>query len=107
MDEELKYVELEKLEDIIRMTSASERSPPLHHKEVEDGHVYFLPASLALGKAVIYFVKTEEKVGKRYIVHDMVQDQISFSDELSTKPSLKHFQIVEVKEQNILPKQVL
>jgi hypothetical protein len=100
----MKYIRLEKLEDIIKMMSASMRSPPLHHKEARDDHLYFLPASLALGKAVIYFVKLKEKVEKKYIVLDMVHDTISFSDELSTKPSLKHFSVVEVTSENILPK---
>jgi len=104
---EVKYVQLEKLEDIIKMMSASMMPPPLHHKEVKDGHVYFIPASLALGRAVIYLVKIRDKVEKKYIVLDMVHDKISFSDELSTKPSLKHFQIVEVKAQNILPTEAL
>ncbi len=103
MSDETKYVQLEKLEDIIKMMSASMRSPPLHHNEVNDGHVYFIPASLALGKEVIYFVKMKEKMKEKYIVLDMVHNKISFSDELSTKPSLKHFQIVEVKAENILP----
>ena len=103
MNGETKYVQLEKSEDIIKMMSTSMRSPPLHHKEAKDGHAYFIPASLALGKEVTYFVKMKEKVEEKYIVLDMVHDKISFSDELSTKPSLKHFQIVEVKAQNILP----
>lgn len=107
MNNEIKYLQLEKMEDIIRMMSASMRSPPLHHKKVKDGHIYFLPASLALGKAVIYFVKVKEKVEKKYIVLDTIHDKISFSDELSTKPSLRHFSIVEVKTQNILPTDIL
>jgi len=107
LNSEIKYVQLEKLDDIIKMMSASMRSPPLHHKKVKDGHIYFLPASLALGKAVIYFVKVKEKVEKKYIVLDTIHDKISFSDELSTKPSLKHFSIVEVKAQNILPTDIL
>lgn len=107
MNNEIKYLQLEKMEDIIRMMSASMRSPPLHHKKVKDGHIYFLPASLALGKAVIYFVKVKEKVEKKYIVLDTIHDKISFSDELSTKPSLRHFSIVEVKAQNILPTDIL
>jgi hypothetical protein len=61
LNNKIKYVQLEKLEDIIKMMSASMRSPPLHHKKVKDGHIYFLPASLALGKAVMYFVKVKEK----------------------------------------------
>jgi len=107
LSNEIKYIQLEKLEDIIKMMSASMRSPPLHHKEARDGHVYFLPASLALGKAVIYFVKVKEKVEKKYIVLDMVHDTISFTDELSTKPSLKHFSVVEVTSENILPSDVM
>ena len=107
MNNKIKYVQLEKLEDIIKMMSASMRSPPLHHKKVKDGHIYFLPASLALGKAVMYFVKVKEKVEKKYIVLGTIHDKISFSDELSTKPSLKHFSVVEVKAQNILSTGIL
>jgi len=49
----------------------------------------------------------KEKVEKKYIVLDTVHDKISFSDELSTKPSLQHFSIVEVQAQNILPTDIL
>ena len=104
---EVKYVHFEKLEDIIKVMPASIMPPPLHYKEVKDGHIYFIPASLALGRAVIYFVKIREKVEKKYIVLDMIHDKISFSDEPSTKPSLKHFSTVEVKAQNILPTDAL
>jgi len=58
---------------------------------------------LALGKAVIYLVKVKEKVENKYIVLDTLHDKISFSNELSTKPSLKHFTIVEVTSENIMP----
>lgn len=92
----------EKLEDIIKMMFPSMMSPPLHHKEVNDRHVYFIPVSLALGREVIYFVKMKEKVGKKCVVLDMFYNKMSFSDEFSTRPSLKHFQIVEVKAQNVL-----
>jgi|GEM_PF-1626705 len=101
------YVQLEKIGDIIKMMGASMRSPPLHYTEVKGEHVYFLLASLSLGKPMIYFVKVKEKVETKYIIWDMIHDKISFSDELSTKPSLKHFQIVEVKAQNILPTDIL
>jgi len=104
---EVSHIQLEKLEDIIRMMSASMRAPPLHHKKVKDGHIYFLPASLALGKSIIYFVKVKEEVEKKYIVLDTVHDKVLFSDELSTKPSLRHFSIVEVTSENILPKDAL
>jgi len=104
LNNEVNYIQLEKLEDIIRVISASIRAPPLHHKKVKDGNIYFLPASLALGKSVIYFVKVKEEVEKKYIVLDTVHDKISFSDELSTKPSLQHFSIVEVTSENILPR---
>jgi hypothetical protein len=35
LNDEVKYVQFEKLEDIIKMMSASMRAPPLHHKEVK------------------------------------------------------------------------
>jgi len=107
MSNDVSYVQLEKMGDIIKMMGASMRCPPLHYVEVKGEHVYFLLASLSLGKPMIYFVKVKEKVETKYIILDMIHDKISFSDELSTKPSLKHFSIVEVKAQNILPTGVL
>ena len=107
MSREIRYVELGKLEDIVKMIATSMSPPPLHHIKAEDRHVYFIPASLGFGRAVIYFVKRKEEVQEKYVVYDTIHDQISFSDEVSTKPSLKHFFIVEVKAQDILPKDVL
>jgi len=98
LNNEIKYVQLEKLDDIIKMMSTSMRSPPLYHKEVKGGHVYFLPGSMA-----IYLVKVQEKVENKYIIVDTLKDKISFSDELSTKPSLIYFTIVEVTSENIIP----
>lgn len=107
MSEEIKYVKLESFDDLVKMMISSMRPPPLHHVEVKDKHVYFLPASLGFGKSVIYLVGMVEKVEKKYVVYDTIQDKFSFSDEIGTKPSLKHFVIVEVKDQNILPEGVL
>jgi len=104
LNDEVNYIQLERLEDIIRIMSTSTRPPPIHRKKVEDGHVYFLPASIAVGKSIIYFVKVKEKVEIKYIVFDRIQDEISFSNELSTKPSLSHFSIVEVTSENMLPR---
>jgi len=36
MSDEISYGELEKLEDIIRMTSASMKPSPLHHIQIKD-----------------------------------------------------------------------
>ena len=107
MSEEIKYVQLGDFEDMVKMIVTSMRPPPLHHVKVGEKHVYFIPASLGLGKSVIYFVEMKEGIEKKYVVYDTMQDKFSFSDEISTKPSLKHFVIVEVKAQNILPKEML
>jgi len=105
--EKERYVQLEKLDDLVKMIAASMSPPPLHHVKAGKKHIYLLPASMGLGKAVIYFVEVKEAVEKKYVVYDTIYDKISFSDEISTKPSLKHFSVVEVKAQNILPKRVL
>ena len=102
MSRDIRSIELGKLEDIIKMMAASMSPPPLHHMKAEDTHIYFIPASLGFGRAVIYFVKREEEVREKYVVYDTIHDKVSFSDEISTKPSSKHFFIVEVKAQNIL-----
>jgi len=103
MSEDMKYIKLGKFEDVVKMLVTSMRPPPLHHINTGKKHVYFIPASIGLGKSVIYFVETEESIDEKYIIYDTMQDKFSFSDKISTKPSLKYFVIVEVKEQNVLP----
>lgn len=107
MSDEIRYIRLGKLEDIIKMIVTSMRPPPLHYLNAGKKHVYFIPASLGFGSSVIYFVVLKKPIENKYIVYNTMQDKFSFSDEISTKPSLKHFVIVEVKSQNILPKGVL
>lgn len=102
-----RYVQLEKMDDLVRMMATSMSPPPLHHVKMGKKHVYLLPASMGLGRAVIYFVEAKEAVEKKYVVYDTIHDKVSFSDEISTKPSLKHFSVVEIKAQNILPKRAL
>jgi hypothetical protein len=103
MSEEIKYIKLGKFEDVIKMLVTSMRPPPLHHFNTGKKHVYFIPASIGLGKSVIYFVEREEAIVEKYVVYDTMQDKFSFSDKIMTKPSLKYFVIVEVEEQNVLP----
>ena len=107
MSGEIKHVQLGKLEDLVKMMATSISPPPLHHVKAGDKHIYFIPASLGMGKAVIYFVKSEEAIEKKYVAYDTIHDKIAFSDEVSTKPSLKQFLIIWVEAQNILPKEVL
>lgn len=107
MSEEIKYIKLGNFEHMVKMLVTSMRPPPLHHVKVGDKHLYFIPASLGLGKAVLYYVEMKKGVEKKYVVYDTMQDNFSFSNEISTKPSLKHFVIIEVEAQNILPKDML
>ncbi len=107
MSREEKYVQLERLEDLVRMMASSMSPPPIHHVKVGRRHVYFLPASIGIGRAVIYFAEAGEAVEKRYAVYDTIRDRVSFSDEISTAPSLKYFPLVDVKAQNVLPMKAL
>ena len=104
---EINYIQLEKMDDLVKMIVTSMRPPPLHHVTIGKKNFYFIPTSMGIGRTVIYIVEQDEKIEKRYVVYDTMQDTFSYSDEISTKPSLKHFVIVEVKTENLLPKNLL
>jgi hypothetical protein len=103
MKNDVYFLQLDKLDDLVRMMASSMRAPPIHHTKVKGEHVYFIPASMGLGKSIVYFFKSNEEIKERYVVLDAVNDKISFSDELSTKPTLQHFPVISVKTQNLLP----
>jgi len=98
------YIELEKLEDLVKIIAVAQRSSPIYYVKLGNTHVYFLPATLGFRGFLIYFIKTETEVKEKYIIYDAINDKISFSNETPTKPSLSYFIIVKVKAQNVLPK---
>lgn len=98
----IKYVQLVNTDDLLTLMINSMRPPPLHHVAIKKKHVYFLPASMGLGQSVVYFAISDQKIEKRYIIYDTINDRIEYSDKISNKPTSKSFPVIEVKDQNIL-----
>ena len=98
----VKYIQLRSLEDLVKIVVASPMSFIQHYF---DGryHFYFLNVLFAGGGALIYFVKSEEGIDKKYIIFDSIRGRILFSDSISTDANARTIPLIEVERQNVLP----
>ncbi len=99
---EIKYIQLIDVDNLLTLMINSMRAPPLHHMSIKKKHVYFLPASIGLGESVVYFAVSDQKIDKKYVIYDTINDRIEYSDKISSKPTSKSFPVIEVEDQNIL-----
>lgn len=94
---EIKYIQLANMDNLLTLLINSMRPPPLHHIAVKKKHVYFIPASIGLGQSVVYFAISDQKMDKKYIIYDTINDRIEYSDKISNKPTSRSFPIIEIK----------
>ena len=99
---EIKYIQLANMDNLLTLIINSMRPPPLHYMAIKKKHIYFIPASIGLGQSVVYFAISDQKMDKKYIIYDTINDRIEYSDKISNKPTARSFPIIEIKDQNIL-----
>ncbi|RLI24995.1 MAG: hypothetical protein DRO52_04720 [Candidatus Hecatellales archaeon] len=101
MPEEFFHVRFSSLEDMVRLVALSP-TPFLQHAEVGGKHVYFFHSTSLLGRPVIYYTVTSEKLEKKYVVYNKFRDTISFSEKLEANGQSIYIPILEVESTNLL-----
>jgi hypothetical protein len=105
-DDNIGFLELGNIEELVKIIAVAGRPLPIYKASIKREYVYFVPSALGLGATLIYIVKMKKDIKEKYVVYDSIHDRISYSSVFQTKPSLSHFPIITVKNQNILPKTV-
>ncbi|MCX8175785.1 MAG: hypothetical protein N3E48_00955 [Candidatus Bathyarchaeota archaeon] len=102
LSQELSYIQLKKFDDLVRLVSLS-LTPVLQHVKLNDGrHVYFIQASLMVGKPLIYFYEGNEEFKGKYVIYNRFKDEITFSEKPSSDAQSLPILILEVEKTNIL-----
>lgn len=103
---EIYYIELDELDDLIRLVTYSP-TPILHHLKLNGGHMYFARVAFRGESRLVYYVVTEKVVSGKYVVYNFLKGSIEFSDTVSTDTGLRHVSVLEVSSQNIFSKEML
>lgn len=103
MVKKLIYVQLKRIEDLVRLTALS-ITPMVQHITLEDKHIYFVQSVPLLGRPVIYFFEGKEKIDKNFIIYNRFNDEITYSDKLSTDGQSVSIPIIEIERTNLFEK---
>jgi hypothetical protein len=106
LSKEGRYVQLQNLEDLVKMTAGSPTAF-IHHLEHEKKHIYFISVIFGGGGSLTYYVKLDEEVGKKYITFNSVNGRIEYRENFAMDANVIYVPIIEVKTQNVLPLEIL
>ena len=102
----MKFVQLNSLRDLVMLVASSPTMNVIQHLQSGDMHLYFIIGG-TLREIFLYFLKEEEAVDGSFIVYNTYTAEISFSEKLRTEPNLTSIPIVEIKNQDLLPEELL
>jgi hypothetical protein len=104
--ESMKFVQLRSMRDLVMLVVSSPAVNVIQHLNIGSIHLYFVIAG-TLREMFIYFVKRREEVEGSFIVYNAYTGEINYSDRLKVEPNLTSIPIVEIENQNLLPKELL
>jgi hypothetical protein len=102
----MKFVQLNSLRDLVMFVAFSPMNKVIQHIELEGSHLYFLIGG-NLTELFLYLVKTEESFTGGYITHNHYTGEIGSSEKLVSEPSIDSFPVVEIKNQDLFPKDLI
>ena len=99
--EDLCYIQLKKLEDLVRLVSSSQ-TLFLQHIALNGKHIYFIQSMLSLSKPMVYLYQDMKPIEKKYIIYNRFKDEVAFSDIASTDGQSVNIAILEIENTNLL-----
>ena len=106
MAKAMKFVQLNSLRDLVMLVASSPTMNVIQHLQSEEMHLYFIIGG-TLKEIFLYFLKEEKTVEGNFIVYNTYTGEISFSDKLRTEPNMTSIPVVEIKNQDLLPAELL
>ena len=97
-------IRVKSLQDLVNVAIAAQVFI-LHHVELNGKHVYYLPFP-SYDSHIIYYYESNEEVKGRYILFNKFTGSMEVSDWMSGDSRVLVIPVVEVLEQDVLPKNV-
>ena len=102
----MKFVQLDSLRDLVMLIASSPTMNVIQHLQSVDMHLYFIVGG-TLSEIFLYFVKEEEAIEGSFVIYSTYTGEITFSDKLRMDPNLNSIPVVEIKNQDLLPEELL
>jgi hypothetical protein len=78
----------------------------VQHLQYGDTHLYFIIGG-TLSEIFLYFLKEQKAIDGNFIIYNTYTGEISFSNRLRTDPNLSSIPLVDIKNQDLLPEELL
>lgn len=102
----MKFVQLDSLRDLVMLVASSPTMNVIQHLQSGASHLYFIIGG-TLREIFLYFVKEEKAIEGLFVVYNTYTGEISFSERLRTEPNLTSIPVVEIRNQDLLPEELL
>lgn len=96
---EPKVIKVKSMEDLVNIIVAAQ-VPLVHHLEIENRHIYFLPFIGVGDLGMMYYIERKEPLKGKYIVYNKFNGEIDTSNKVSSDARLTYVPIIEVESQN-------
>jgi hypothetical protein len=106
MRKAMKFVQLGSLRDLVMLVASSPTMNVIQHLKNGDSHLYFIIGG-TLSEIFLYFVKQAKALDGGFITYNTYTGEIGSSDKLLHEPSINSFPVVEIENQDLLPKDLL
>ena len=102
----MKLIQLKSIRDLVMLIGSSSNAGVIQHIENNNQHIYFLVGG-TLHELFFYFVKENEKIPGSFVTYNSYTNQISSSERMQHEPNVNSFAIVEIANQDLVPKDFL
>ncbi|MGD2200329.1 MAG: hypothetical protein PVJ38_01695 [Candidatus Bathyarchaeota archaeon] len=102
----MKFVHLKTMRDLVMLVASSPTMNVIQHLENGGSHLYFIIGG-TLSEIFLYFVKQKDSLEGGFITYNSYTGGIGSSDKLVHEPNKNSFPVVEIKNQDLLPEELL
>jgi hypothetical protein len=106
MGKAMKFVQLKSLRDMVMLVASSPATNIVQHLQNGKEHLYFVIGG-TLSEVFLYFVKETESIEGKFITYNSYTGEIGSSDKIIHEPNMNSFPVVEIINQDLLPKETL
>jgi len=102
----MKFVQLKEIRDLVMLVASSPTTNVIQHMIWENKHLYFVVGG-TFSQVFLYFVKLDDPIDGKFIVYNSYSGEIIVSEKFNNDPNMNSFPVIEIKNQDLLPGEVL
>ncbi len=102
----MKFVQLKTIRDLVMLVASSPATNVIQHLENDGKHIYFVIGG-TLSEVFTYLVNLEEAIEGKFITYNSYKGEVGYSEKIASEPNMNSFPLIEIENQNLVPKDML